>query len=201
LRYNVYMTRRQDDTGTRLMLLRRGTGKNQGELADALLRRGVKRVTGSHISNIELNKKKPSLEVAIALADELGTSLDYLTGRTDVPEMMNEHAESVIYLSEQADEIARIVDNLPPYRRDELLAHARMVEVMERDNERDVQAALDAVAPQLRAAGSVIGPDAMESLKRLLLDYTATLLGVNATASVATVTNERETAGRRKAKA
>jgi hypothetical protein len=75
-----------------------------------------------------------------------------------------------------------------------------MVDVRERDNERDVQAALDAVAPQLKAAGSVIGPEAMESLKRLLLDYTATLLGTNAAEAVRAVASEREPASRRKAK-
>jgi transcriptional regulator with XRE-family HTH domain len=190
------MMKRLDDTGTRLMLLRRGTGKNQGELAEALARRGVG-ITGSHISNIELNKKKPSLEVAIALADELGASLDYITGRSDVPEMMNERAESVIYLSEQADEIARIVDNLPPYRRDELLAHAHMVEVMESQSERDVKGALDAVALKLRSAGLVLGDDALAQIRRVLLDYTADILGTNASA-VDAVTISDELKSRRK---
>ena len=39
------------------------------------------------IGNLENGRKSPSADMLIALADFYGVSLDYLTGRTDKPEI------------------------------------------------------------------------------------------------------------------
>lgn len=38
------------------------------------------------VSNLELGKKSPSIEIAVALADYFNVSLDYLVGRSNKPE-------------------------------------------------------------------------------------------------------------------
>ena len=185
--------------GKRLRIHREDMGISQTELAQRMERYGVN-VRSAHISGIERRGKAPSVPVLAAIARALNTSSDYLLMLSDDPSPYGESAPGTpLYISEQADEIARIVDNLPPYRRDELLVHARMVEIMEVQSERDVRGALDTVALKLRSAGLVIGEDALAQIRRVLLDYTADILGTNATASVDAVAISGELQSRRKA--
>lgn len=63
----------------RLRELRRGRGLSQKQLADAI------DSTQQSVTDWETGKKIPKLDSAVACADYFGVSLDYLTGRTDVP--------------------------------------------------------------------------------------------------------------------
>ena len=61
--------------GTRIRLARGGRGFNGTAFAKRL---GISR---QHLANIEYDRAAPSLELLVRIADELGTSTDYLLGR------------------------------------------------------------------------------------------------------------------------
>lgn len=63
----------------RLKELRVGKGLNQSDLAAAI------NASPSLINLMESAKRKPSMDTLIQLADTLGTSIDYLLGRTAAP--------------------------------------------------------------------------------------------------------------------
>lgn len=65
---------------SRLRALRVECGMNQTALAQAT------GVTLKQIQRYELGHNEPTLSVLIALADAFDVSLDYLVGRSDVPE-------------------------------------------------------------------------------------------------------------------
>lgn len=65
----------------RLAALRASERLTQQQLAEVL------GITKAAVGNLEHGRKKPSIEVAYALADYFGVSLDYLCGRSDEPSM------------------------------------------------------------------------------------------------------------------
>lgn len=65
----------------RLVALRKDLDMSQEDLAAKV---GVK---AGQISHFEKERRAPSLLVLKRLADALGTSMDYLTGRSDDPEL------------------------------------------------------------------------------------------------------------------
>ena len=67
--------------GVRLKQLRQARNITQKQLAEAtnLSERGIQ--------NYEISVRKPTYEILITLADYFGVSIDYLTGRTDKPEV------------------------------------------------------------------------------------------------------------------
>lgn len=170
--------------GKRLRIHREEMGLSQIDLVDRMRTYGVD-VKSQHISGLERSGKSPSVQVLAAIARALETSTDYLLMLTDDPRPIDERDVAIAGFSPEADELARIVDGLPPFRRAEILAHAQMVEVMERDNQRDVAAALAQFDDQLTANGLVIGENGMRVLHAAMLDYAAALLGANATSAIA----------------
>lgn len=68
------------DFQSRLRALRTERGMNQTALAQTI------DVTLKQIQRYELGHNEPTLSVLIALADAFDVSLDYLVGRSDVPE-------------------------------------------------------------------------------------------------------------------
>ena len=65
---------------SRLRALRAERGMNQTALAQAI------GVTLKQIQRYELGHNEPTLSVLVSLADAFDVSLDYLVGRSDVPE-------------------------------------------------------------------------------------------------------------------
>lgn len=63
----------------RLSLLRKKKKITLLQLADVLS------ITKSAVGNLEHGRKKPSIDIACALADYFDVSLDYLVGRSDEP--------------------------------------------------------------------------------------------------------------------
>jgi transcriptional regulator with XRE-family HTH domain len=168
--------------GRRIRLLRENAGLTQGELAEAVTRLGVD-VRNSQISAIERGTASPSWQVAVAIADVLYASLDYIAVRSEFPDVADDNLlppAAEVGISPEAEEIARIVDDLPPFQRDALLAHARILEAMERESERNITAALDEFQERLRVNGSIIGDAGMATIRAALIDYTAGLLGASA---------------------
>lgn len=68
------------DFGSRLKEIRKSKGVTQKQLAVAI------GASERGIQNYELNERKPAFDVLIALADYFNVSLDYLVGRSDIPE-------------------------------------------------------------------------------------------------------------------
>ncbi len=112
---------RYDTFGRRLRLLRDDLRMSQLELRDKLGEMGVE-IGQSYISQLENSDKMPMLEVAAAMANVLGTTVDYLALRTDDPEPPSGQP---VYITPEADELARLVDTLPADAREELLRIAR----------------------------------------------------------------------------
>jgi transcriptional regulator with XRE-family HTH domain len=110
------MTRRKRDTfGARLRQLREDADFTQDQLIDRLAAVGV-RIGRSYISELERTDKLPNGEVIIGLARALRCSADYLLGLSDVAELPTD-AAGVYGISPEADEVARIIDALPPETR------------------------------------------------------------------------------------
>ncbi|MCL2696629.1 MAG: helix-turn-helix domain-containing protein [Oscillospiraceae bacterium] len=65
----------------RLKLLRKEHNITQKQLGEAI------GASERGIQNYELNERKPAYDVLIALANYFNVSLDYLTGRSDEPEI------------------------------------------------------------------------------------------------------------------
>jgi len=63
--------------GKRLKMLRDNAEMDQRQFAHAVSRRGVS-VTNSFVSKMESGDSKPSIDVLVAMADELDVSADYL---------------------------------------------------------------------------------------------------------------------------
>lgn len=66
--------------GAKLRELRQSNKLTSQQLAD------VFEIHKGTISNLERGIKSPSIEMAVSLADYFDVSLDYLVGRSDVPE-------------------------------------------------------------------------------------------------------------------
>ena len=64
-----------------LKKLRLSKGITQKQLADSI------GASERGIQNYEIGVRKPTYEILLALADYFDVSLDYLTGRTDKPEI------------------------------------------------------------------------------------------------------------------
>jgi transcriptional regulator with XRE-family HTH domain len=163
-----------ETTGDRIKWLRRRADLTQIELA-ALL--GVSNV---FVSDME-NDVNPPLRRLVALARILNTTTDYLLLLTDNPSRPDDSFElATVYYSAEADEVAKIVDALEPGRRAFVLAHARMVARLDTPSA-EVAGAVDDVALQLRAAGLVIGDDAMARIRAVLRRFADALAHPSAT--------------------
>ena len=112
----------------RLRSLRVNFGISQQKLADS-----IGNVSKSSINMYERGEREPSLETMEAFADFFNVDLDYLYGKSDVPN--RSHAEAISgdekqparpgELSELAMQIARIVDRLPEESRRLLLVQVQ----------------------------------------------------------------------------
>lgn len=113
------MTPKHLDTfGKRVRILRHGVGMNQQDLVNALEAYGVS-IGRSYVSELERTDKTPTGDVVAAFARALGTTTDYLLMLTDEDEPQ---AETIEAFSEEAEEVARIVDAMRPERRLDVLA-------------------------------------------------------------------------------
>lgn len=109
--------------GERITALRKPAGyKTQRALATRL------GVSDAFLSDIVRGVKNPSLEMLCELAKLLNTTTDYLLLLTDSPDTLGtpslENGDPV-YFSPEADEVARIIDALPPETRAFVLHMAR----------------------------------------------------------------------------
>lgn len=69
----------EESFGARLAMLRRDQRLTLLQLGEVL------GLTKAAVGNLEHGRKKPSIDIACALADYFDVSLDYLVGRSDDP--------------------------------------------------------------------------------------------------------------------
>lgn len=98
-------------TGKRIRLLREEAGLTQSEFVEALGRVGVNFSQGS-LSNVENGGRVPGGEVIAGAVQVLRTTADFLLLLTDDPNPPTGELESSVAMSEDAEEVARIVDGL-----------------------------------------------------------------------------------------
>lgn len=88
--------------GERMASVRASFGWTQGELADQMARRFPDaKVSAQTISFLEIGKRKPSIDVATAIAIVLETSLDFLMGLIEHDKALNGHDEVTIVVRTQ----------------------------------------------------------------------------------------------------
>lgn len=123
----VCMQRVIDTVGGRLMLARKDAGMNQLELLEKLKEKGHE-ITPSHWSRVERNERGISNELLIAVADIFELSLDYLVGR---PHYANEIIEQ--FATEEANEVARLLDTMDEDLRKQVLAQAQHLQRLDEE--------------------------------------------------------------------
>lgn len=113
--------------GKRLKMLRDNAEMDQRQFAHAVSQRGVS-VTNSFVSKMESGDSKPSIDVLVAIADELDVSADYLLMRTNIPDtaeaMLSEIErrqqgitnDTGSGVTEEAAAAANIIDMIPDAR-------------------------------------------------------------------------------------
>lgn len=160
--------------GRRFQLLRQEKDLSQTAIAAMLQSYGVN-ITASHLSLVEKNKRNVSIDLLVALARLLETSTDYLLVLTDDPTPADKK-DVVPYISREADDMALLIDSLPPETRRMLLAAAHawvqherqrisdewvsLLSAIERsvgrDKRREIEAALlrDGAIPAMLALGT-----------------------------------------------
>lgn len=174
----VNMSKQQDEMlrsfGRRFQLLRQDKDLSQTAIAAMLQGYGIS-ITPSHLSLVEKNKRNVSIDLLVALARLLETSTDYLLVLTDDPSPPDK-SDVVPYLSREADDMAQLMDSLPPETRRMLLsaahawvAHERqriadewvsLLSAIERsvgrDKRREIEAALmrDGAIPAMLTGGT-----------------------------------------------
>lgn len=120
------MSKQQDEMlrsfGRRFQLLRQDKDLSQTAIAAMLQGYGIT-ITPSHLSLVEKNKRNVSVDLLVALARLLETSTDYLLVLTDDPSPPDK-SDVVPYLSREADDMAQLMDSLPPETRRMLLSAA-----------------------------------------------------------------------------
>ena len=119
-------------------------------------------ITPSMLSKIEHDQKNPSMEVLIALAQVLDVSIDWLVPAQGTDTLYRRIEDEPIYFSEEADQVARLVDALPPKYRAVILEQAQSVrEKYEAENKE-----YDAL---IKLIEDVAGVDVRQRVERRLL--------------------------------
>lgn len=118
---NTYQT---DSRGKRIAWARKQAGITGAELARAV---GVRNVTISYIEN---DKRELSLPLLMKIAQVTGVTVGFLLMETEYPyrqEVPPEPKSGPVYISEEADAIAQLIDDLPEVKRQEALSVLRTI--------------------------------------------------------------------------
>lgn len=99
--------------------------------------------------------KRPSFTVVRAMAAVLEVSLDFLAGFTESSHPTNsDGTEAAVYWSEEADEVAKIVDDLRPEQRTVIITLARNLVAVSTDRARREAEAKDILESIERELGT-----------------------------------------------
>lgn len=114
-----------DTFGKRIRALRQDQEMSQIELRDRMEQECGVSIGATYISELERKGITPSLEIAAAMARVLDVSLDYLGLLIDDAAASYRRAPTPGYISQEADELAQLVDAMHPSQRDLLLRLAQ----------------------------------------------------------------------------
>lgn len=165
-----------DTFGKRLRVLRAERDLSQIALRDRMEKLYEVSIGETYISELERSDKMPGLEVAAAMAKALDVSLDYLGLIINEPlSWRREVAAPEPYYSEQADEIAGLVDDLTPAQRDLLLNVAKSMGAAPSQRQRERAEIRDILDSIERRFGRQVRREVEQVLrnKGLLLDNDA----------------------------
>lgn len=149
-------------TGKRIRALAEDRGIALKELARQL------DIEQSFLSQI-LRNKKPPLHTVVALARILNTTTDYLLLLTD-----NHNRPSQVddapphYFSAEADNVARIVDDMPPWKRVELEYMARAASEYVAEAHKRAELTAKDIQTALQFHGLIISDAAVRSIATVL---------------------------------
>lgn len=118
---NTYQT---DSRGKRIAWARKQAGITGAQLARAV---GVRNVTISYIEN---DRRELSLPLLLKIAQVTGVTVGFLLLETEYPyrqEVPPEPKSGPVYISEEADAIAQLIDDLPEVKRQEALSVLRTI--------------------------------------------------------------------------
>lgn len=155
-----------DTFGKRLRVLRMDRGLSQIDLRKDMEKRHGVDIGETYISELERTSKMPSLEVAAAMAKTLKISLDYLALLTDDSVGSYQRETTVPYLSEEADEVALMVDSMSPDQRGIAVVLVRNLMTLPSDRQRrqaEMKDMLESVERQL-------GKDARDAVEKIVRD-------------------------------
>jgi transcriptional regulator with XRE-family HTH domain len=141
-----------DTFGKRLKVLRVDRGLSQIDLRDQMEKLCGVSIGETYVSELERTTKMPGLQVAAAMAKVLDVSLDYLGLLIDDASVSYQRFVPASYLSEEADEVAQLVDAMRPEQRALVanLARNLSLPVNERERRRaEAQDILDSVERDL----------------------------------------------------
>jgi transcriptional regulator with XRE-family HTH domain len=158
---------REATFGGRLKTLRLDAGLTQEQLTVALLEQGVSigRTYVSELERAETNRM-PNGEVIAAMARALGANGNYLLMIDRNPEPPGENGP--VFFSPEADNVAQIVDTLPPWRRVDALRLMQALAESSDELRHEIGAATTTVEQELRAAGLVLGEAGLRAIEAAL---------------------------------
>lgn len=143
-----------DTMGKRIRILRDDRQLSQTDMAVLMGAYGAA-VNPSYLSQIEADAKLPRLPVLRAIARVLETTTDYLLLLSDdpLPLVAQTEPDAGHGISEEAQEIAGLVDALPAWRRRELANWLRYVLSIGEETRSEARQTASEIQAQLAAAG------------------------------------------------
>jgi transcriptional regulator with XRE-family HTH domain len=163
------MTNKYLDTfGKRVRILRQERGWRQQDLVDALQDVGAA-IGRTYVSEWERTEKTPTGDIVAALARVLDTTTDYLLLLTDDAERPGAVQDEVDAISEEAEEVAQVVDSMTPERRQDVLAIVRALH-QEDSVESTALKRYDIIMERIRRRDGAQGVERAEELLRRFLD-------------------------------
>lgn len=119
-------------------------------------------ISPAMLSKIEHDQKNPSMEVLIALARVLDVSLDWLVPQQGTTTPYRRPEDEPIYFSPEADQVARLVDDLPPKYRAIIVEQAKSIRSKFEAENQEYNALIQLVE-------DVAGVEARQRIERRLL--------------------------------
>ncbi|WP_312649001.1 helix-turn-helix domain-containing protein [Aminipila sp.] len=124
--------------GEHLKDLRKSKNITQKQLAQHI------KASERGIQNYELNERKPTYDILIALADYFDVPIDYLVGRANIDHTTVELQHHLI-LPEKKEKLLKIFDTLDTHNQGALLERAEMLLETQKENNMTQN---DALTPQ-----------------------------------------------------
>jgi transcriptional regulator with XRE-family HTH domain len=143
-----------DTFGKRLRVLRIDREMSQIELRDKMEKCYGVSIGETYISELERTARTPTLEIAAAMARVLDVSLDYMGLLIDdATASYRRETGMPVYFSEEADQVAQMVDAMRPEQRALVVALVRDLSALSNVRQRQEDAIINALDSVQEKAG------------------------------------------------